>query len=1515
MLAQSKTLALESQFDDKHCGQQRAESQLQEYRSFIEGVHNRRNVPVMTSNPAQPRPPPPPPSIVTNWSRQRSFNTVPTLSSFRRASVPALSSQGGNQDVLTASDHELRPNKRRKVESTVASPENIAPALGALDEAKRDAGKYAYAKWKGTSAGCEQKPNSTVFPGDEPVLLPRLPHAASHVLDPSSSRLRSSCRYRTIVKVPNTPDLLQCPGDAPRLEYNKSADYYPWTGKHPEDVINETNVKSGYWDRAPQPADRESNTAKAPLYNAFKHRHGLDSLSALFSLVLDQKSKHGVLTSMSAFRPPPRVTLTEAKRRTWIADLADGGIPLRKLSRTIPQGIRGTALLELCLSNLIPFNRAIWFIKCVGANEIRTLRRKGASASANVGAESKWLKEWTASIGTFLGTVIEHSSTEHWSSASRYAFQLASRLYREDLLDRDQFLDWTIKSLSSCKLQHLLPWAAIAELYRQDLIRFRKRARQLVGALLCRMCEFQALNLVKNAVWERLRTIVRGLACVRPASFLMPEQWAEFSDILSICMRSDDPRDQRIYNHIRVRNERLMGRAVHGEKNVDVDKAVFAYLDSLVPPYDISHIDNCLGSITNDRTQLSKLCLRWATTRFRVGKARVYLIIRLLRTWVHIDPSLTQALLAFFTAKQNVSLLNLDNYRHVFAELARTRAISKSHFLQDVSIKGIASSSPLLRDLWFTSDELHLMHLRNNLLKKLEKDPATTLEDSQEDIASFLELFAEDTPHAAPEKASFRCATIKSLSWSSRFDLSQALKNDASDLLESADCATPEKFLQSDANEQYASRFAKIRNVLEVTGDIAALADVLHLLSSSRQELVWMSIVDTMHKNAECLSAIGAFESLQKASNRAYMTLRAMRPSILNLTTSMLDLAQNLPWSMLPVKALQQDLVRGDRGRALAACSPFSDGVAESLQQAGVTFIDDFEAILQGEHNMNEQTMTSLFTVLTNRIEKYDGDDVEELATLCRLMARLRLLHPVQADQLLQTWIQKTFSGTLPHTAPRIICELLYNRCLCVNDVYVTATPTSTLRRILRDLVTGCQDKEITGINSHRSYVVSLAVTKFMSTHAEAVLELILEESTISAMANHPEAVCAALTRLILETASATNSNRVLKPYICDLLDRFLGSNEQQLETPNEVLFQIDYLSLPFYRARAANSSWTDESPPCDEDIQRDSQLVFDGLRLSLQDDEDHCMASEVLSTFHPVVQDHVRTMAERQFVGTLPKLLQGKVIGLGQQMSTVDRKQSQVALRKLASLGPARGSQPLSECNATLIERLTMVAKLLGPYAENSSSHGNSLNSIASPSSPSYQALQTALPAPRWDSRYRDTIMWILEYLNMFLVVVSMNATGFSCSETTVLSKTQQNEQIKLVAILASVATQPALTQLLRSGLEDFSKTIIRNTINFTLDVAARLIDDLHEDGRLICTKIMKDRLGDDRIMWLLGNMASYENVRNPAGNGLVAVHETKGFANDFRPRQWEMVEGSGSTGKDNDACLALGLFSTKRI
>lgn len=198
------------------------------------------------------------------------------------------------------------------------------------------------------------------------------------------------------------------------------ADFTPWTGDGPEDHFTQTFIQNGYFDKIPV-GQAEIGSAKGAIFPSLKHKTGLYALSTVFTGLLASRRHNGQITAASTFKPPPRVTLTDTKREAWLKELANPTTSLRKLSRTIPHGIRGKGLLEQCLNKNVPTDRAVWLAKCVGALEIRAFKRKGLNSAIVMGGEAKWIRDWTVFVEQFVDGVISSFGDSEWKNKVNYA--------------------------------------------------------------------------------------------------------------------------------------------------------------------------------------------------------------------------------------------------------------------------------------------------------------------------------------------------------------------------------------------------------------------------------------------------------------------------------------------------------------------------------------------------------------------------------------------------------------------------------------------------------------------------------------------------------------------------------------------------------------------------------------------------------------------------------------------------------------------------------------------------------------------------------------------------------------------------------------------------------------------------------------------------------------------------------------------------------------------------------------
>lgn len=498
--------------------------------------------------------------------------------------------------------------------------------------------------------------------------------------------------------------------------------------------MNEQTTKQGHYDRT-QVSQNESNTARPSLYVQLKHRSGLQVLSSVFTAVLERRQAHNKLTGSSTFKPPPRVTLTDNKREIWLRDLANPLVPLRRLSRTIPHGIRGKVLLDQCVSKWIPIGRAIWLAKCVGANEIRAFKRKGTSGILAQGLETKWVRDWTASVQQFLEGVIVACGHPEWKMKITYAVRLTARLFYEMLLDQDCFLDWYLLSLETASLDTLPVWLLMLGVYWDHLIRYRRRARRLAELLLLKYhlaTSAEPKHLIKPLI-ERLVFLICKLAREQTSALVLPQCWDKYHELVRACLSPDDTLDRALLDSLSVRNRYL--RPFTDQSRLDANRfskrAITRALDLARSGHGISTLSEECLELSADRRQLILELLEWAATPFRHGLVRVYIAVRLLRRWKKLGIDTDTPILSFLVqSAQYDSPLEMGQIYHIVVELVRSQTFAVSRYLEWLVARGVIddwkqdgtepvpSDIDLLLQLPMCRLPEHAQNLRNALLSR-----------------------------------------------------------------------------------------------------------------------------------------------------------------------------------------------------------------------------------------------------------------------------------------------------------------------------------------------------------------------------------------------------------------------------------------------------------------------------------------------------------------------------------------------------------------------------------------------------------------------------------------------------------------------------------------------------------------------------------------------------------------------------------------------------------------------------
>lgn len=1465
-----------------------------------------------------------------------------------------LASSRINGDGLL--DIDERATKRRKVEGTDGQDQTLSPTQVAA-EPPRVPPRYTNpqdlrllaAVITANSASDHAKVDSKELP-----LMPTHTWKAK-ALKRSVESPKPTHRSRPNREVPCTPDTLTPPDDVPTLVNGRPAGYFPWgVRNHAEDQLSEINVKQGYYDRPPNPPEKELNTARVPLYNAFKHRAGVESLSTIFSIVLEAKHKHQLLSSASSFKPPPRVTLAEGKRRTWIAELADPHVPLRKLSRTIPQGIRGQSLLEQCLQNSVPLSRAIWFVKCVGANEIRTLKRKGTSQATAIGGERMWLRDWTISVEQFIESILSQSGQASWKTSLQYALRLTTRLYLENLIDRDHYLDWIVNTFDSVGNDRLPFWLMLAHVYKQDIAKFRKRGSKLAVSLVRRSLDLKdSTNVMVQAVVMKLRDAIRGFVLHRPQLFLLPDYWPETRPALAACLRKDNTLEQRLLQRLDYVNERSMGASKQQYLATPVPRdAIIEVLDATSTPFDTQTLSTKMLGASTDRSLLVQTCLEWGTTKFRCGRERVYLVSRLLRKWQKMGFLIDEAIIDF-VAKCHGSpeLFSATALKHLTAELSRSRSFPSSKYMQWLSVRGLPwpksvsitefadpedprqkytkqtckDETLLLTDLLFSEGESHHLNLRNALLSRAGFDTRREITDTHALQAKVRALFAKIGEDGYELARILKDAEtlLDGWNWRVRSALSYSLRSVVVMKVKRQTVSQGSISLQKES-PMTLTHFEFVRTCLETIGDDAVLADVVGLCSSVNNESLQAALAETISRHALSFSAIGALEPLQTRLCQNYVALRAIIPNMPLLAAALFDLCSTYPNKFGSVQMFTADRIRGDRGRAVSACSPFSDGVAESLQQAEATFIDDFEAVLQSEPSMNEQTMPRLFAVLVERIEKQSQSvDKELVFTYCQLMARLRLCRKTQGDQLLKTWLVKLLSRNPTGFAQILVSCLIATGAVDVDTLVDAFAGHRLAAPILQHMFPSMLPES--------RYSVVTKWTDFAIRKPDQLLALTsqLPRSAVSDFRSSELYVRAILQK----DADLTKPARA---QVKQMLGSFIGESKDG--DASSGLEAMDTFSLPFVRLHLQLS--TNTTSFSNEFSLADS-IVNAANKGSVQN------IAKLLQAAGPDIAGQVRQQLEDNIIEMLPSVSQGKLLDVSLDPERIERLQLAV---DQAFLLFQPSAAPSSKNAAHLIEKLQQFLKFLGnsqQIAQISSPSAFLKQSVASPSTPSLGVQNfggNLPPSSPMDIQSRPLPNTIVDYFRILLNLICLQRAPAKKTDAPPQVKTAAHsaENVRILAYVAHIATHPSFL-LSRTTFPNSPQLQQRSreVVDYAYDVMATFVDDLTDEGRMLCAKILRDRIVDgpsgipasglalvkesqSRLRWLFGSvnaMGSDMPSAEELGQGLLVKRTVDGKAvngepktvlSDWKPRTWEVLESQGRA--DGEVSLGLGIFGARR-
>ncbi|KAG2421487.1 hypothetical protein HFD88_005462 [Aspergillus terreus] len=1415
------------------------------------------------------------------------------------------------------------PSKRLRLDlPSVASTGDASPASGNGEPRNTPSTSTPTAKpsslsWRGRpvwsfqaliseipgSGGMSEEDAAAVAQSGKPASPPPFPvlpwkYAPPEAAGNKSVKSRDSSPAK---KVQTTPYHIECPSVAPVLKGQKVADFSPWTGNHPEDVLNEQTAKQGHYDRT-QVSQNESNTARPSLYAQLKHRSGLQMLSSVFAAALEKRQSHNLVNAPSTFKPPPRVTLTDNKREAWLRDLANPSVPLRRLSRTIPHGIRGKALLDQCLSKWIPVNRAVWLAKCVGANEIRAFKRKGTSGAVVIGLEAKWVREWTAHVQQFLEGLVAACGTADWKMKMTYAVGLTARLFFERLLDDEQYLGWFLSSLEAASLNTVPVWLLMLGIYWDSIMRYRKRGRRLAEALLEKLRQVtnpEHATTLRPLV-DRLSLHIRTLVVEHTSSVILPNSWAKYKDLVLSCLNMKDNTHKAIFQNVAERNARIqLSKDQQDSGQRSPQQRVIHLFDTVCSTHDVaSAAAACLKTIDDKSLLVTKL-LEWTATPFRCGLCRVYTAVRLLRKWKMSGVDIDTYILSFLTRTGNRASLTMDNIYHVISELVRSQTFSVGRYLQWLMAKGVSSSNQsdhsidlyLLKQLPMTRLPDHVRNLRNTLLYRAGV-PAT-LEDStiaelKASIAGRLpNIFGNEVEHTMVVES-----PSLDLTWAVKSEIGQWLRRGISGHCRNATSAMAGITVPADRNVSRLTpdEFYHIRDVLESFGDLSMLADVVKQATSCDDNIVLASAADTVNYHFDSFCVIGAASDLFRSLVESYARLKRLGTPNLDLVFSLIELGLRLPQECNTVALLRQDLLRIESKSALAAPSPLSDNPSTAINEADPSFRSKLDQLLSSGGGMDESTMASIFASLTNILTGRNEDVKLSANETCRYLAYLRPFHPKHFDAMLVRWVCGLLKSSARSTMPHILPPLIGVGCVTIHAFVFLVKKLLQSERIASKIPNPARLKmdildllvpPAPGQSRYFdlvTYRFHLAQQEFLLKYYKETLDIICDALSTNAAAaginSELRSSATTLLRLLLaqepedvvqyclQKISAQHST--FTSVLQDTLDQLLQSvslHDPQVSMAENVIRTTDDFSLPFCQLKLQVLSNAESKENMGDGI---VDVMFKAAVADTRAKGSNWIGLVRLMSPNSVQQ--IRERAEKEFfaVPLFAETLGDQLLSYAPNTEALETAKLYLTIiDKLAYSIPEAGVQSVGPI---LVEKMDLLLHKLVVMQTSLVTRQGVVSDQAAQSRANFE---------------RALAFWFSALLRMIVI----HRTAFNVPSSVPRATVVQDQSRLLVSIFCiSLARLPTNILRLYPTADYFPRPISSEGYRpcpgillqtHALDVAASLIDTFPDESRQQCARFLKDKCppflqfqNDNRFSYLLGPVpdAGTSNIPPPA-------------------------------------------------
>ncbi|KAL8896370.1 MAG: hypothetical protein Q9207_007736 [Kuettlingeria erythrocarpa] len=235
------------------------------------------------------------------------------------------------------------------------------------------------------------------------------------------------------------------------------------------------------------------------------------------------------------------------------------------------------------------------------------------------------------------------------------------------------------------------------------------------------------------------------------------------------------------------------------------------------------------------------------------------------------------------------------------------------------------------------------------------------------------------------------------------------------------------------------ARTRTLIKVLEDLDDYPAIATVLARCLTCRDPHMLTLATVTVNHYKDIFFALGAASQLftEIFQRQARLETQNGRRFLLE---ALVDLAEGLPDCSVPMRALQTELRTYDVKLSVAARSPISDHMIDSLQskddlRSGSECIDEVEQLLASGNNMDRRLIRIVFEWVWRRFETTWTDSIQSSVGAISLISRLRSFDVIAVDEMLILRLEKTLRSESRPKLLRIVVPLVCGRSISLEQL------------------------------------------------------------------------------------------------------------------------------------------------------------------------------------------------------------------------------------------------------------------------------------------------------------------------------------------------------------------------------------------------------------------------------------------------------------------------------------------------